>query len=589
MISANPISTDPLSLLRVRARAKEAEARAVGLKRRYAPQDPTDRQKLFLSLPHREAFYGGAAGGGKSSALLMGALEYVEVPKYSALILRRTFQDLAKPGALLDRSREWLSQTGARYNDQKKQWRFPSGAVLAFGYLENDADVYQYASAEYQHIAFDELTQFTERQYTFLFSRLRRLVDSDVPLKMRSASNPGGIGAEWVQSRFVPDDWEPADAVELRLVEKDGRAFVPARLTDNPYLDQAGYAQSLAELDDVTKAQLLEGDWQVRDRGNIFPMFEDGANSRHVITWSEFASIYGQVSIPSHWRRAIGHDWGSTDGHPAVVSLVARSAENSSLPGFYFLYWGRTFKGELVDHVAEVVRAETREYAHTIDIWRMSHEAKSERDTYRVKFDLPFYAMNSGKTAGIAQMRHMLRARGLDGPHPFRPRLSGHPSLFLVVDDDEFINPKTDGGLVRHRAEFGAYKYADTPVTQQRGQSLPVPYKWFDDAMDSLRGIFCEWGPEVAALTEDEKTELGLPAGLRRESLSQLEREISESQLKQETERVERLLFSRDIGEFMRDVRLSERKRDDKIDNWTSEIIDPKDDPWEGAYKDPVW
>jgi hypothetical protein len=323
----------------------------------YIPHKPTDRQKLFLELPHKEAFYGGAAGGGKSDALLMGALEHVDKPGYAALILRRTYQDLAKPGALLDRAHSWLKGTGAQWNEQRKQWRFPAGGILAFGYLENDTDVYQYQSAEYQFIGFDELTQFTERQYTYLFSRLRRLKGSNVPLRMRSASNPGGIGAEWVQERFIPEDWAPEMGRELRFWDKEGRAFVPARLVDNPFLDQATYQQSLAELDDVVRAQLLEGDWQVRERGNIFPMFEDGPASRHVITWSEFERVYGQRRIPEHWRRAIGHDWGSTDGHPAVVSLVARSAANSSIPGLYFLYWGRTFKAALVDHVAEVIEA----------------------------------------------------------------------------------------------------------------------------------------------------------------------------------------------------------------------------------------
>lgn len=539
----------------------------------FIPHDPTERQDLFLRLPHKEAFYGGAAGGGKSDALLMGALEYVSVPGYAALILRRTFADLKKPKALLDRAREWLSNTGATYNTQDHQWRFPSGATLSFGYLENDGDIYQYQSAEYQYCAFDELTQFSEKQYTFLFSRLRRLEGSNIPLRMRSASNPGGAGAEWVQERFIPDDWTPQMAGEMRVVEKNGRAFVPARLQDNPYLDQLTYHESLSELDDVTRAQLLEGDWSIRSRGNIFPMFEDGVNSRHVITWSEFERVYGQRSIPSHWRRAIGHDWGSTDGHPAVLSLVARSAENSRIPGLYFLYWGRTFKGALVDDVAREIKSETEPYYGAIDIWRMSHEAKSERDTYRVKFGLPFLPMNSNKTAGIAQMRHLLSSR--QHPHPFRNGLYGCPRLLLVVDDGEFINPKTDAGLARHRAEFSSYKYADTPVTQIRGQSLPVPYKLFDDSMDSLRGIFCEWGPGITPLTEAEQTELALPPGLRSSRIETMEPS-----------------FDRTFAEMMRDFRLERHKRErrEQESNWSHDVVDPNDDPWaKDAYKDSDW
>src|SRR5262245_24734124 len=183
----------------------------------YIPQTPTPRQMLFLNLTSLEALYGGAAGGGKSSALLMCALDprCISIPHFSALMLRRTYADLSKPGALMDRAHEWLSQTDARWNDQKKQWRFPNGALLSFGYLDTDLDVFQYQSAEYQLIAFDELTQFTERQYLYLFSRLRRLAGVDVPLRMRAASNPGGIGHQWVQERFVPDGWGPEMGADL--------------------------------------------------------------------------------------------------------------------------------------------------------------------------------------------------------------------------------------------------------------------------------------------------------------------------------------------------------------------------------------
>src|SRR5882757_1647282 len=114
---------------------------------KFCPQIPTERQKLFLSLSdEREVFYGGAAAGGKSSALLMAALEYVDVPDYAALLLRRTYADLSKPGALLDRAAQWFRGKGARWNDQKKQWTFPSGAKITFGYLESETDKYNYLS-----------------------------------------------------------------------------------------------------------------------------------------------------------------------------------------------------------------------------------------------------------------------------------------------------------------------------------------------------------------------------------------------------------------------------------------------------------
>jgi hypothetical protein len=198
-------------------------------------------------LDQQEAFYGGAAGGGKSDALLMAALQYVDQPGYAALILRRTFAQLDLPGAIMSRSKEWLTGA-AHWNDDRKTWTFPSNATVTFGYLENDNDVYRYQGPEFQFVGFDELTQFSEKQYRYLFSRVRRLVDSNVPIRIRAASNPGGIGHAWVKRRFIDE-------------RKPGVVFIPAKLDDNPHLDRAEYVLSLAELDETLRNQLLNGDW----------------------------------------------------------------------------------------------------------------------------------------------------------------------------------------------------------------------------------------------------------------------------------------------------------------------------------------
>jgi len=225
----------------------------------YIPHKPTSKQLAFLLLDNSEALYGGAAGGGKSDALLMAALQYVDDPQYSALLLRRSYADLALPGALMDRAKEWLMPTDARWKESSKTWTFPSGATLSFGYLEHTGDEYRYQSTEFAFIGFDELTQFEEKQYRYMFSRLRRLADSSVPLRMRTASNPGGIGHEWVRSRFIDED--PL---------KSRRVFISARLPDNPYLDQEAYIDSLNQLDPITRRQLLQGDWTARQPGNLF-------------------------------------------------------------------------------------------------------------------------------------------------------------------------------------------------------------------------------------------------------------------------------------------------------------------------------
>lgn len=226
----------------------------------YCIQQPTAKQAAFLVLERagvEEALYGGAAGGGKSSALLDAAAQYVDVPGYSALLLRRTFADLTKPDALIPRSLEWWGGTDARWNSTTHTWTFPSGATISFGYCDTEADIYQYQGAAYQFIGFDELTQFSEKQYRYLFSRLRRLEGAEVPLRMRAASNPGGVGHEWVKARFVTPGVR-------------GAVFIPASLDDNPHLDRAAYVASLNKLDPTTRAQLLSGDWTARNPGSIF-------------------------------------------------------------------------------------------------------------------------------------------------------------------------------------------------------------------------------------------------------------------------------------------------------------------------------
>lgn len=216
------------------------------------------KQRAFLLLNQREVFYGGAAGGGKSDALLMAALQYADVPGYAALLLRRKFTELSKPGALLHRAKDWMATTDAKWQAIPKTYVFPGGGSLTFGNLEKEADKYQYQSDEYQFIGFDELTQFTNTQYRYLFSRLRRLKGSKVPIRMRSASNPGNIGHQWVKQRFITDG------------KKKGRIFLPASLVDNPYLDQDEYTASLNELDPITRKQLLDGDWTARRVGGKF-------------------------------------------------------------------------------------------------------------------------------------------------------------------------------------------------------------------------------------------------------------------------------------------------------------------------------
>ena len=181
----------------------------------FCPFTPTATQAHFLFDVGREALYGGAAGGGKSIAMLMAALQFTGIPDYAAIVFRRSLSDLQLPSGLISVSQGWLAGQ-VRWSSDEHTWRFPSGARLVFGYLDRDADKYRYQGAEFQFIGFDELTQFPEESYRYLFSRLRGPSDpgralSEVPLRMRATTNPGGEGHDWVRARLDLTDAVWAD------------------------------------------------------------------------------------------------------------------------------------------------------------------------------------------------------------------------------------------------------------------------------------------------------------------------------------------------------------------------------------------
>lgn len=225
----------------------------------YCPESPSITQKVFLRTNALEALFGGAAGGGKSSALLMSAMQFIDIPNYSAILFRRTYADLSLPGALMDRFKDWIGGIEEiHWNANSYVATFPSGARISFGYLNNTNDYLRYKGSEFQFIGMDEVTEIRENDYRYLFSRLRRPASgalSQVPLRMRAASNPA---PNWVRQRFIVEGKET------------GRIFVPSLLTDNPGIDADSYRQALQALDPVERNRLEKGDWWSTTLGTLF-------------------------------------------------------------------------------------------------------------------------------------------------------------------------------------------------------------------------------------------------------------------------------------------------------------------------------
>ncbi len=263
-------------------------------------------QTDFLAAPETDVLYGGAAGGGKSYAMLVDPLRFAHRSAHRALVLRRSMPELRE---LIDKSRELYPKAfpGCKFREVEKIWTFPSGAKLEFGFLERDADVYRYQGQAYSWIGFDEITHLnTEFSWNYLASRLRT-TDSEITPYMRCTANPGGAGATWVKNRYVSPS-----APNESFVGADGltRRFIPARLQDNPYLSTDGrYEQMLKALPDVQRKQLLEGNWDIT-AGAAFTEFD---LELHVIA---------PFQLPIGWERVKGIDYGYASESACVWGAV---------------------------------------------------------------------------------------------------------------------------------------------------------------------------------------------------------------------------------------------------------------------------
>ena len=276
---------------------------------------PQPRQLDFMQRPEEEALYGGAAGGGKSDALLAEALRQVHIPHYRGLILRKTYPQLTD---LVDRSRAMYGSAcpDAVYKSTEHCWVFASGAKIYFGSMQYRKDRINYQGKAYDFIAFDELTHFTWEEYSYMLSR-NRPTGPGTRVYMRAATNPGGVGHGWVRQRFITPAPPMTPIRETYTVRGPGgktlqvhrsRVFIPSTIFDNKVLleNDPAYLASLAALPEAEKQALLYGRWDSFE-GQVFTEWRDDPAHYQDQRWTHVVEPF---PIPPNWKIWRGYDFG---------------------------------------------------------------------------------------------------------------------------------------------------------------------------------------------------------------------------------------------------------------------------------------
>ncbi len=363
----------------------------------------TKRQKRFIDATETEVLFGGAAGGGKSYGQLVDALLFaLRYPGSRQLLLRRTFPELER--SLIRSARSLYPASVFTYNATHHTGRFQNGSLLDFGYCAAEGDVYQYQSAEYDVIRFDELTHFTEFQYLYLISRIRGA--NAFPKQIKSSTNPGGVGHGWVKARFI--DPSPPDT---SFSGKDGvrRIFLPAKIADNRFLLTADpdYKRRLEALPSIEKRALLLGDWNLF-AGQFFPEF---SYEKH--TCDPFP-------IPASFRRYRTIDYGLDR---LAVLWIALAPD-----GRAYVYRELCESNRIISEAAERIKEMTPEGEHIYatlappDLFGRVQESGRTRASIFAEHGIFFTRSSNDREAGWLAIKELLRdtAEGVSRLQIFR-------------------------------------------------------------------------------------------------------------------------------------------------------------------------
>lgn len=451
-----------------------------------------------MSRPEYEAFYGGAAGGGKSDALVIEALRQVHIPHYKGLILRKTYPQLSE---LIEKSLIYYKQAypRARYNGSEHIWTFPSGAKVIFGSMQYQQDRTKYQGKAYDYIAFDELTHFTWDEYSYLFSR-NRPNGPGTRVYIRGTGNPGGIGHGWVKERFITVtqpmhtvwdviSWREPDGKEVKSYQP--RIFVPSSVFDNPALlsNDPMYIQRLASMPEAERNALLYGDWDSFS-GQVFLEWRN--NPDHYIDRRDTHVIAPFAPIPETWKITRALDWGysrpfsvhwyATD-HDKRMYVIRELYGSTGQPNVGVMWPPGKVAQEIKRIEAEDPNLKGRRIGGVADPAIFSSAGDESVAVTMERNQLYFEPGNNDRINGKMQIHNRLSFddKGIPMFYIFstcKHMIRTFPALVYSQTDVEDVD--SDGE--DHAYDECRYVCMDNPIPARiKTQAKPKPYNPFDD------------------------------------------------------------------------------------------------------------
>lgn len=351
-----------------------------------------------------EVLEGGAKGGGKTDLLLMDPLPQIHNPNLKSLFLRQTVQGYREA---LARAKAIYGKLGATWSEVNQIFTFPSGATDEFGHCADLAAAERYQGRQFHRIRYDEAGQLADpRVWTTLLAECRT-TDPKIQVGGRLSANPGGPGHPWLKKRFV----DPCGADGGRIVEwtdeETGitftRAFVPAKVSDNPALGASYEAMLRATLTETQRLQLLEGDWNA---GTGLALDE--------MSWQKH--WIPPFEVPDHWHRYGAFDWGWS--HPFFYIQAAVDEQ-----GTIFVMDSVTDRHLRDDEIVESIRSRFGDDVPRVifagrDAWH-EHRARGDHTPTTAQtfasLGMPLTKANVERKSGLKNLRNYLAWRGM-GP-----------------------------------------------------------------------------------------------------------------------------------------------------------------------------